>query len=160
MADRRARVLILGTMPGAASLKARRYYAHPRNQFWTLMGFLFGAGPDLPYARRLARLRAAGVALWDVLAECEREGSADAAIRRERPNDLVALLRQCPRIETLLFNGQPAARLYRRHQAVRVARVRPGLRLCVLPSTSPAHARISLARKRVQWRVAMRRAGV
>ena len=92
----RCRVLILGTMPGVASLAAGQYYAHPRNQFWDIMGALFGAGRDLSYARRLARLRAAGVALWDVVAECERPGSLDSAIRREKPNDLAGLLRFDP----------------------------------------------------------------
>lgn len=143
----RCRVLILGTMPGVASLRAGQYYAHPRNQFWDLMGDLFGAGRDLPYARRLARLRAAGIALWDVVAECERAGSLDAAIRGEKPNDLAGLLRRNPRLHTLVFNGQPAERLFRRHFPARA----PALRRVVLPSTSPAHAARSLAAKRRAW---------
>ena len=148
VADRRSRVLILGTMPGVASLAARQYYAHPRNVFWDIMGDLFGAGRDLPYRRRLAVLRRAGVALWDVVAECERPGSLDAAIRHERANDLAGLLRRCPRIEAVLFNGQPAARLFRRH----VRDLPRPLRLLILPSTSPAHAARSRAQKRRAWR--------
>lgn len=151
VADRRARVLILGTMPGAASLAAGEYYAHPRNRFWEFMGVLFGAGRNLPYRRRLAALRRARVALWDVVAECERTGSLDSAIRRERPNDIVGLLARCTRIDTIVFNGQPAARLFRRH--VRVL-PRP-LRLVVLPSTSPAHASRTAAAKLRAWRRAI-----
>lgn len=148
VADRRARLLILGTMPGAASLAAGEYYAHPRNQFWDLMGDLFGAGRDLPYPRRLAALRRAGVALWDVLAECEREGSLDSAIRRERVHDLGGLLRRCPRIGVIAFNGQPAARLFRRH----VRDLPRPVRFVVLPSSSPAHALRTPAAKQARWR--------
>lgn len=148
VADRRSRVLILGTMPGVASLAAGQYYAHPRNAFWDIMGDLLGAGRDLPYRRRLAALRRAGVALWDVVAECERPGSLDANIRRERANDLAGLLRRCPRIGVMVFNGQPAARLFHRH----VRDLPRPVRLLVLPSTSPAHAARSPAWKRRAWR--------
>jgi TDG/mug DNA glycosylase family protein len=156
VADGRARVLILGTMPGVASLAAGQYYAHPRNLFWDLMGDFFGAGRDLPYRRRLAALRRAGVALWDVVAECERPGSLDADIRRERANDVAGLLRRCPRIEAVVFNGQLAARLFRRH-----ARDLPRpVRLLTLPSTSPAHAARSLSEKRRRWRQGLVAAGI
>lgn len=140
-------MLVLGTMPGVASLAAGQYYAHPRNQFWDLMGALFGAGRDLPYARRLARLRACGVALWDVVAECERAGSLDAAIRRETPHDIAGLLSRNPRLQVIACNGQPAARLFRRHFPD-LARRRS---LVVLPSTSPAHASCTAEAKRKAW---------
>ena len=143
----RCRVLILGTMPGVASLRAGQYYAHPRNQFWDFMGALFGAGRDLPYARRLARLRACGVALWDVVAECERPGSLDSDIRHEKPNDLAGLLRDHPRIHTLVFNGQPAASLFQRHFPALL----PSVRWEVMPSTSPAHATHTAAAKQKAW---------
>ena len=98
VADSSARVLILGSMPGAASLTAHQYYAHPRNAFWRIMGDLIGAGPDLPYAQRLERLKAAGIALWDVIAECHRPGSLDSAIVGESvvANDFSAFFGRAP----------------------------------------------------------------
>lgn len=156
VADRRARVLILGTMPGVASLGAGEYYAHPRNIFWDLMGQFAGAGRSLSYAKRLAALRLAGIALWDVVAECERTGSLDSAIRRERAQDISGLLARCPRIGTILFNGQPAARLFRRH----VRELPRDIRCVVLPSTSPAHAALGGSAKAARWRAALVEAGL
>ncbi len=155
VARRDARVLILGSMPGAASLAAGQYYAHRRNQFWPLMGHLCGAGPDLPYPRRLARLRAAGVALWDVVGSCVRPGSLDADIRDARPNDLAGLLRRCPHLHTVCCNGLTAARLLRPLWPDLVAAHRRPLRLVVLPSTSPAHAARSFTAKLRAWRRAI-----
>ena len=158
--DRRARVLILGTLPGPASLFARQYYAHPRNQFWPLMQDLSGVPASAPYRARCAALRAARIALWDVVREAGREGSGDAAIRAETTNDLAALVRKCPYLRAILFNGQPAYRLYRRHQADTVRELRPELPLVVLPSTSPAHAALGYSEKRRVWRIALRRVGI
>ena len=142
-----ARVLILGSMPGVASLQANRYYAHPRNQFWPILGELLGFDPQGDYALRVQSLQRAGIAVWDVLAECEREGSLDSAIdrRSEFPNDIPGLLAAHPSIRRILLNGQKAATSLRRHfPSVAVE--------CItLPSTSPAHASIDPARKRSAW---------
>lgn len=153
VADRRARVLVLGTMPGRASLAAGQYYAHPRNAFWEIMDDLVGAGRRLSYEKRLARLRRFGIALWDVIAECARAGSLDHAIRPGsiRPNDLSGLMGQMPKLRAIVFNGHEAARLFRRFHSAP-----SGLRLRVLPSTSPARANLSLSRKKRQWRVVRR----
>ena len=85
-----ARVLVLGSLPGAESLRRREYYAQPRNAFWPIFGAIVGAGPALPYSARLARLEAAGIALWDVCASARRDGSLDADIRNHQPNALAA----------------------------------------------------------------------
>ncbi|WP_068635764.1 DNA-deoxyinosine glycosylase [Thauera butanivorans] len=147
-----ARVLVLGSMPGRASLDAAQYYAHPRNAFWPIMGALFGAGPELPYAERLARLNMAGVALWDVIAACERSGSLDSAITPGsiEPNDFAGLFRSCPRIRHVFFNGTTAETAFRRHVRSRVA-LPPDLAFTRLPSTSPAHAARGFDAKLAAW---------
>lgn len=150
-----ARVLVLGSMPGVASLTAAQYYAHPRNAFWTIMGALFGAGPALPYAERLQRLLDAGVALWDVIASCRRPGSLDSAIAPDSvtPNDLPGLITACPALDHLFFNGTAAETAFRRHFARgdRLRVLRPTLKLQRLPSTSPAHAARPLTEKLSAW---------
>ena len=146
-----ARVLILGSMPGAASLDAAEYYAHPRNAFWPIMGALFGAGPELAYAARLARLLDAGVALWDVIGRCERPGSLDSRIVADsvEPNALARLLAESPRIGHVFFNGSAAEQAFRRH--VRLPADFRAIRFARLPSTSPAHAARDLAAKLEAW---------
>lgn len=140
-------------MPGTASLEVLEYYAHKQNAFWRIMGDLFGAGRALPYGERLAKLQAAGVALWDVIAACEREGSLDADIvgASVRANDFSSFFADHPGIEQVYFNGAAAEQAFRRN-------VLPGLggrhlRLCRLPSTSPAHASLSYEEKLAAWSV-------
>lgn len=151
----RARVLVLGSMPGVASLDAHEYYAMPRNAFWPIMGRLFDAGFEHPYAQRLDRLQAAGVALWDVLASCVRPGSLDAAIdiRSAAVNDFGRLFADQPTIERVFFNGKAAAAIYRRHVLPALDEAAYGRELCVLPSTSPAHAAMSFDEKLQSWSV-------
>jgi double-stranded uracil-DNA glycosylase len=146
-----ARVLILGSMPGAASLAAGQYYAHPRNLFWPIMGALFDAGPERPYGERVERLRAAGVAVWDVLASCVRPGSLDTAIERSsaEPNDFRGFLSAHPEIDRVFFNGTMAEQSFRRLVLPRLPRV-PGMQR--LPSSSPAHAARSFEEKLQAWR--------
>jgi hypoxanthine-DNA glycosylase len=148
-----ARILILGSMPGAASLAAGQYYAHPQNRFWPLMGELLGAGRELPYEARLARLKEKGIALWDVLAQCEREGSLDSAIRAECANDFAAFFAAHPQIARICFNGRKAADSFRRF----VPRESAGadVPLLILPSTSPANASVPYAEKRAAWAAAL-----
>jgi len=145
-----ARVLILGSMPGAESLRRREYYAHPHNQFWPIMGELFGAGRELPYDERVGRLLDHGIAVWDVLKHCERPGSLDSSIVRgsEVVNDFGAFFRAHPRIGAIFFNGAKSESVFRRAAAL------PGQapRCTRLPSTSPAHAGLPRAAKLAAWR--------
>ena len=143
---RRAKVLVLGTMPGERSLRAREYYAHPRNCFWTAVGF----GTEVAYAVRCQRLRAAGIAVWDVLDRCVRNGSLDSAIRAAKPNDFAAFHRRHPELSVILFNGKKARQLFDR-----LVPPLEGVRLKTLPSTSPANA---VAGKVGAWRRALRAA--
>lgn len=152
IAARDATVLILGSMPGKASLLANRYYAHPRNAFWPIMGELFGAGPEVSYAQRVRILKRAGVAVWDVLASCARAGSLDSDIDEDTivPNDFVSFFRTHRRIGRVYFNGAKAEASFHRHVLPVLGPMRLGMTR--LPSTSPANASWSHARKLQAWR--------
>jgi hypoxanthine-DNA glycosylase len=141
------RILVLGSLPGVASLKAAQYYAHPRNQFWELVGAAIG--DDLrsqPYEARLASLLEHGVGLWDVIAEAERKGSLDTAIRNVTHNGLIELLETLPALRLIAFNGGKAAQIGRRQLGAMADR----WALMDLPSSSPAHT-IALAQKQQIW---------
>ncbi|HEX9206913.1 MAG TPA: DNA-deoxyinosine glycosylase [Steroidobacteraceae bacterium] len=150
-----ARVLILGSLPGQVSLAQRQYYAQPQNGFWRIMGTLFGAGPELPYAERAARLVAHRVALWDVCKAAAREGSLDADIDLATvvPNDFRNFFRAHPAIELVCTNGGTATRLYQRLVLPRLPAAARALPLHPLPSTSPAHAGMRFERKLELWRI-------
>lgn len=140
--------MILGSLPGDASLRASQYYAHPQNAFWRLVGGAIGVDlVALPYEARLDALKSAGVGLWDVIASAERSGSLDAAIRRPEQADLRGLIASLPRLRAIAFNGKTAARLGRRALAETA-----GLTLIDLPSSSPAFT-LSLSLKAESWAI-------
>lgn len=144
--DKDARLLLLGSFPSAASLAAQQYYGHPRNQFWPLLSALWGQDlRGLPYAERLSFARSRGLAIWDVYAACEREGSLDSAIRAAEPNDLLGLAARMPGLRAVAHNGGESARHLRLTQ-------RLGLPVYRLPSSSPANASWSFDRKLLAWR--------
>jgi double-stranded uracil-DNA glycosylase len=147
-----SRVLILGTMPGAASLRACEYYAHPQNLFWRIIGGVLGFDPALPYEARVASVRSAGIAVWDVLKSCTRAGSLDSAIEASSvvPNDFAGFLAEHPGIERICFNGATAEALYMRHVRPRLAPDQH-VQHMRLPSTSPANASVPLAEKIRAW---------
>ncbi|OZD04604.1 DNA-deoxyinosine glycosylase [Rhodococcus sp. 06-235-1A] len=151
-----ATTLILGSMPGVASLAAQQYYAHPRNAFWPIMGTLFGAGPELLYDERVESLRNHGVAVWDVLRLCTREGSLDSAIVESsiETNDFEDFFAENPGVGRVFFNGAKAAESYRRYVAKGLQL--PHVEFTRLPSTSPAHASLDLATKTQEWSSALR----
>lgn len=140
------RLVVLGSFPGVASLRAQQYYAHPRNQFWPLLSALWGNDlVGLPYAQRIAEANSRGLGLWDVYASCRRAGSLDSAIRDAVFNDLASLKQRAPPLLAVAHNGGESARAMRHTQALGVAVIR-------LPSTSPAHASWSFERKLDAWR--------
>lgn len=149
------RVLVLGSMPGAASLAAGQYYAHPRNAFWPIAGAALGFDPTGAYEERTAALLDAGIALWDVIGACRRRGSLDAAIDPVsiRINPIGALLLDRPSIARVLTNGGLASRLFARHLAAALPRP---VEIRAMPSTSPANASWSHARKHAAWQDALR----
>jgi hypoxanthine-DNA glycosylase len=146
--DEQTRLLVLGSLPGEASLKAVQYYAHPQNGFWRLIGGVIDRDLALPYEERLEALKAAGVGLWDVIASAERAGSLDAAIRSPQAADLRGLVAGLPNLKVVAFNGATAAKGGRK-----ILAGVEGLTLVDLPSSSPAHASRTLAEKAESWAI-------
>ena len=146
--DAQARTLILGSFPSAASLAAGQYYAHRQNQFWRILGALINQPLyQMDYASRWPHVQAAGIAIWDVYATCEREGSLDSDIRMGVPNDFASLKALAPQLERVCFNGQTAGKFQRMFSDM-------GYTVLVLPSTSPAYT-LAFERKLAVWQAAL-----
>jgi hypoxanthine-DNA glycosylase len=149
-----ARILILGSMPSRESLARQQYYAHPRNAFWPIISALLEIDSDV-YNERTAHVIRRGVAIWDVLQACFRTGSLDSAIddRSLVANDFASFFQDHPRIHRVFFNGAKAEAVYRKHVLPGLPGPAAALQLQRLPSTSPAHASMSLQQKTAAWRV-------
>ena len=154
--DGNAEVLILGSMPGRKSLAAGQYYAHPHNAFWRIMAELLGFDPAASYEARIQALRSSRIALWDVLRSCTREGSLDSEIENgsQTANDFRAFFRGHRRIRHVYFNGAKSEECFKRHVLPKLDL--NGIRCSRLPSTSPAHAAMSFARKLKAWRAILK----
>lgn len=156
VADARTRLVILGSFPGVASLQAQQYYAHPHNKLWPILAALWPEHPQpvrTEYAARCEWLLARGLGLWDVYDSCARQGSLDSAIRAPQVNDFAALQRRCPLLQAVAHNGAESFK-----HAGKLAGL--GLAVHPLPSTSPANASWSLARKLAAWRAVMQATGL
>ena len=153
-----ANVLILGSMPGEASLRAGEYYAHPRNHFWRMMGALIELDPESPYEQRIGALKCSRIALWDVLQSCTRVGSLDSSIDKASQigNDFESFFARHAKITHVYFNGSAAEQIFRR-KALPVLKNLPHLVYLRLPSTSPANASFSFERKLDAWKVILQR---
>ncbi len=152
------RLIVLGSFPSVASLASRQYYAHPRNQFWPVLSALWGLQGDdalhrRPYPERVATALAHGLGIWDVYAQCQREGSLDSAIMQAELNPLHQLRMWAPDLRGVVHNGGESARHMKITQAL-------GLPVVKLPSTSPANASWSFERKLAAWREAFERFGL
>jgi hypoxanthine-DNA glycosylase len=155
--DASTRLLVLGSFPGVASLRAQQYYGHPQNQFWKIMATLLSPNATevlaMPYAERTQWLLSQGVGLWDVYAACEREGSLDASIQNAQPNDFQSLRVRCPGLVAIVHNGGESFK----HAKLTRALGQPVHRL---PSTSPAHASWTFERKCEAWHEVFQAAGL
>ena len=151
--DTRARILILGTLPGEESLRLQRYYGNPRNLFWRVLADVFAEPHVVEYEQQKALLKRNRIALWDVLHSAERIGSLDSAIRNPVPNDIAKLLLDYPRLRTIAFNGLRAQSLFRQFIAATLTVPPDKLRLSALPSTSPTPSRkaVTYQEKVAQW---------
>lgn len=152
--DENARLLILGSMPSEESLRKGQYYGHPRNHLWPLLFRLFERELPNDYGQRLQLLSEQGIALWDVLARCQRRGSLDANIREEEANDFAAFYEQYPAIRTVLFNGAKAEAMYRK-----LVGLDEGKSYVRLPSSSPVPTAIfrKMEDKLAAWRIVTER---
>lgn len=140
-----SRVLVLGSFPSVLSLERNEYYGNPRNRFWAVMEELFAVPVTLPYPERCQRLTQEGVALWDVVRGCSREGSTDSRIRNPLPNDIAGFIRAHPSVRLVALNGSTASRFYHRFAEV------PDIPSVTLPSTSPANASVTFGEKVKAW---------
>ncbi|VUD66657.1 hypothetical protein TDB9533_03651 [Thalassocella blandensis] len=147
-----ARVLVLGSLPGDASLAVQQYYAFKQNAFWRIMAELFGIDSQQPYPHRLAALQKKRLALWDVVARGEREGSLDIAIQHQSlvANDFTELLANYANINAICLNGKSVEALFKRH-VLKKQKLPFNVDIHVLPSTSPANARMSFDEKLERW---------
>ena len=148
------KVLILGSIPGIASLEARQYYAHPRNAFWSIMAELFDVEWSNDYESKIQQVKCFPVVLWDTLKACHREGSLDSAITKDQlqANDIVGLLEKVPSIRLIAFNGA-ASEKYFKQTVGKLLNKDPHPELIRLPSTSPAHASKNFKQKLEDWNV-------
>jgi hypoxanthine-DNA glycosylase len=155
--DANTRLLVLGSFPSVASLRAQQYYGHPQNQFWKIMATLLSPNASdvlvMPYAERARWLLGQGVGLWDVYAVCERQGSLDARIQNAQPNDFQSLRTRCPALVAIAHNGGESFKHAKLTRAL-------GLPVHRLPSTSPAHASWTFERKLDAWRGVFHAAGL
>jgi double-stranded uracil-DNA glycosylase len=155
--DANTRLVVLGSFPGVASLRAQQYYGHPQNQFWKIMATLLSPNTAdvlaMPYTERVQWLLSQGVGLWDVYAACERVGSLDAHIQNAQANDLQSLREHCPDLVAIAHNGGESFKHAKLTRAL-------GLSVYRLPSTSPAHASWTFERKCEAWREVFQAAGL
>jgi hypoxanthine-DNA glycosylase len=150
--DSATKVLIVGSMPGKQSLEKQQYYGNPRNHFWPIMSELLETEVPDDYVKRIALLKHNAIGLWDTIETCEREGSLDAAIRNEKPNDFQTLFEEYPNIQLVLFNGAKAFEVFKKHIGLELLEERAYKKM---PSTSPIPGKNikSFAEKLEDWRI-------
>ena len=147
--DKSSRVLVLGSMPSVKSLEQQEYYANPRNQFWKIIFALFNCEVELTYEKKISFVKSKGIAIWDVIASCYREGSLDSDIKDEKANDFRWLFTEYPNIKNVVFNGAKAYETFRKEVKFSCY---PELVFTKLTSTSPANT-MSYEEKLMDWKI-------
>lgn len=155
IADKNATVLILGSMPGEASLNQKQYYAHPQNKFWYIMGEILSMDSSITYKRKQKTVAKAGIAVWDVLKSCKREGSLDSSIENNSviTNDFESFYSNHTNIKHVFFNGTKAEKEYNKHVVPKISHKHSHIEYYRLPSTSPAMAMLSKEQKLAEWMI-------
>lgn len=146
--DKNSKILILGTMPSPASLKAGMYYSHPQNSFWKILINIIGDSCGFTNNQKKEFLLKNRIALWDTLKSCERMGALDSNIKNFKPNDIASLVQSCPGLRAVFLNGSPAFKFYKKFHAETI-----NLPFFLLPSTSPANCRYNFNQKLQQWNI-------
>jgi len=146
--DGRSQVLILGSMPGPEALRKRQYYGFDGNHFWTIIPTLLGQSKPATYEQKIALVKRSGIGIWDVLASCERPTAMDSDIRCPQPNPIPELLSSYPNVRAVFINGRTAHKIFMKHFGESVDRP-----VFYLPSSSPAHASMTLSEKTEKWRL-------
>lgn len=155
LGNNKAQILILGSMPSVASLAKQQYYGHPRNTFWRIMGALFNDDKPIAYSQANRMLEAQGIAVWDVLKSCARQGSLDSAIEEStiKINDFARLFNSFGNIKQVFFNGGTAQALYKKYVYPDLPAKYKAFNHTKIPSTSPAYAAMSYQDKLAAWSV-------
>jgi len=151
-ASNNAKILVLGSMPSVVSLDQQQYYANPRNCFWNIIEELFSIPRYFEYPQRLLQLQSHHIALWDVVYQCKRQGSLDSNIKQVIGNDFLQFYLQHPAIAQVFFNGQKAAELYKKKIFPKLPAQFQQITTTTLPSTSPAHATLTMQQKLISWK--------
>lgn len=153
IADEKAKILILGSIPGKESLAKQQYYAHPKNLFWHFMAELLEFDFSLPYSEKTEILKTNHVALWDVIENCKRVTSLDSDIKKDsvKPNNFLLFFKKHPHMKNIFFNGRMAEHLYTKRVLPLLKNRYPEIQYHFLPSTSPANASIKKSVKLQEW---------
>lgn len=144
--DKHSTILILGSFPSVKSREEGFFYGHKQNRFWKVVSRVFEEEEPKTVEEKKALLLRKHIAVWDVIAGCDIEGSSDSTIKNVRPNDLSTILDNA-QIKAIYVNGKTAEKYYKKYIEKSINR-----KAVCLPSTSPANAAWSIEKLLDTWR--------
>ncbi|MBU5336376.1 DNA-deoxyinosine glycosylase [Intestinibacter bartlettii] len=145
--DKNSKILVLGSFPSVKSRENQFFYHHPQNRFWKVLSSVVGVDTPISIEEKKKFLLDNNIALWDVIASCDIEGSSDSSIKNVVANDLNKIIDKC-NIKQIFCNGGKSYELYKKY-----CEKNTNLKAIKLPSTSPANARFSLKKLIEEWQV-------